>query len=352
MKSFLRSICGLLALMYAVSSITLTVQASSDYSISGYVYDLAGRNVPEAKVCAVPVENHRGVICTTADVEGRYTLKLALAGKYQMIPDKIQEGYLPQYVPFYRHPSYRATEVTVDQSHTNTFVALLLGPKNGLLTGSIIDATSGLPLENVRIIIIHAADPNIYFRTSAKDATGKFRVFTPHVPFTLRIKADGYEEWLGASGTGLDETLSVAAGEAKELVVRLKRLKGAKNRPLGEAEKEVGVNLSAPVQLSPADNVKLDYFPRLTKLEWTPVEGAASYSVEVDYCRGRREYSHECVDPQPFKLDDSPPMTGIAETSYEFNFLGAQPGRWRVWAVDKDGREGFKSPWRTFFYLK
>ena len=32
-------------------------------------------------------------------------------------------------------------------------------------------------------------------------------------------------------------------------------------------------------------------------------------------------------------------------------FVGAQPGRWRVWAVDKEGREGFKSPWRLFVYL-
>jgi len=34
----------------------------------------------------------------------------------------------------------------------------------------------------------------------------------------------------------------------------------------------------------------------------------------------------------------------------EFSFVGAQPGRWRVWAVDKEGREGFKSPWRRYVY--
>jgi len=39
-------------------------------------------------------------------------------------------------------------------------------------------------------------------------------------------------------------------------------------------------------------------------------------------------------------------------TSYEFRFIGAQPGRWRVWGVDKEDREGFKSAWRNFVYLR
>jgi hypothetical protein len=51
-------------------------------------------------------------------------------------------------------------------------------------------------------------------------------------------------------------------------------------------------------------------------------------------------------------MPDNPLMTKLNSTSYEFGFAGAQPGRWRVWAVDKDGREGFKSPWRTFVYLQ
>jgi len=42
-------------------------------------------------------------------------------------------------------------------------------------------------------------------------------------------------------------------------------------------------------------------------------------------------------------------MSGIVGTTYEFMFIGAQPGRWRV-AMDREGREGFKSPWRVFIH--
>jgi hypothetical protein len=115
-----------------------------------------------------------------------------------------------------------------------------------------------------------------------------------------------------------------------------------------------GVNLPAPPQLSPADGATFDHFPRRTRLEWSPVEGAASYAVEVDYCEARGSRAGGCADPQPLAslMKNVPPTHGVKGTAYEFDFGGAQPGRWRVWAVDGEGREGFKSPWRRFVYLK
>jgi hypothetical protein len=32
--------------------------------------------------------------------------------------------------------------------------------------------------------------------------------------------------------------------------------------------------------------------------------------------------------------------------------VGAQPGRWRVWAVDDDGHQSPKSNWRYFEHQK
>lgn len=51
-------------------------------------------------------------------------------------------------------------------------------------------------------------------------------------------------------------------------------------------------------------------------------------------------------------MTNNPPASGIVSTTYEFEFVGAQRGRWRVWALDKEGREGFKSAWRSFVYLQ
>jgi hypothetical protein len=119
-----------------------------------------------------------------------------------------------------------------------------------------------------------------------------------------------------------------------------------------EAEKQPLVNLAAPVQLSPADRIELSYYPRHTRLEWQPVEGTDSYAVEVDVCDGRDRNLRECVDPKPFSMGKNLGPVKVVGTSYEFDFVGRQPGRWRVWAIDKNGLEGFKSPWRVFFYLK
>jgi hypothetical protein len=46
------------------------------------------------------------------------------------------------------------------------------------------------------------------------------------------------------------------------------------------------------------------------------------------------------------------PAKETQATEYQFEFPGAQPGRWRVWAVDGRGKEGPKSDWRTFRYTR
>jgi TonB family protein len=41
-------------------------------------------------------------------------------------------------------------------------------------------------------------------------------------------------------------------------------------------------------------------------------------------------------------------IPNLTKPAYTFDFYGNQPGRWRVWASDKQGRESAKSPWRRF----
>jgi TonB family protein len=67
-------------------------------------------------------------------------------------------------------------------------------------------------------------------------------------------------------------------------------------------------------------------------------------------------------EPQDASLPDrdawNTESQGIAGTAYEvtttettFDFVGAQPGRWRVWPVSGSGRRGNPSAWRTFRYV-
>jgi uncharacterized protein YraI len=96
--------------------------------------------------------------------------------------------------------------------------------------------------------------------------------------------------------------------------------------------------LSAPIQISPPHGSVFDYYPRTTTLEWTLVPGAASYRVDVEYYDGAwLPYQH---------------VPGIVTTNYTFDFVGAQPGRWRVRAVHASNSVGPASGWWEFTYLQ
>jgi hypothetical protein len=105
--------------------------------------------------------------------------------------------------------------------------------------------------------------------------------------------------------------------------------------------------LPAPSLVSPDNGTAFNHFPRRTTLAWRLVPGAKSYTVEVD-CYQCCQTNKWCTDVGR-KWKEAP---GLTTTSYSFDFVGAQPGRWRVWAVDAQGRPGPKSAWWEFRYTR
>lgn len=98
--------------------------------------------------------------------------------------------------------------------------------------------------------------------------------------------------------------------------------------------------LPAPTPLLPANGTVYNVFPRTTTLVWTSVDGATVYIIEIESCL-----------PGTNPLACQPYITTnvtSSQTSYTFNFVGAQPGRWRVWAMDVSSQEGVKSDWWMF----
>nr|WP_320013993.1 hypothetical protein [uncultured Desulfobacter sp.] len=105
--------------------------------------------------------------------------------------------------------------------------------------------------------------------------------------------------------------------------------------------------LPAPVLQSPRSGKRFSHYPRRTTLRWSTVQGAASYTVEID-CYGCCRANRWCTDiGRTYKK-----IRSIRSTAYTFNFVGAQPGRWRIWAVDRNGKPGGKSAWWTFRYTR
>lgn len=105
-------------------------------------------------------------------------------------------------------------------------------------------------------------------------------------------------------------------------------------------------------------NNVFDIFPRTTTLLWQPVDGAATYDVVTEFGNG-------CIG---FATCNTWENNGNGNTTatfprFTFDFVGAQPGRWRVTARDANGNiipgdrdiEGVPipnspSPWVYFSY--
>ncbi len=104
------------------------------------------------------------------------------------------------------------------------------------------------------------------------------------------------------------------------------------------------LTLSPPILIAPADQADFDVYPRTTRCSWKPLEGAAAYLLQWDY------YSNGAWNSEAKKMGDFGTMTTATELA--FDFVGAQPGRWRVWPFNAKGERGVPSEWRVFRYSK
>ncbi len=105
--------------------------------------------------------------------------------------------------------------------------------------------------------------------------------------------------------------------------------------------------LPAPRQIAPRNGSKFDHFPRTTKFRWSPVRNAKSYGIEVDclHCCVQGKWCSDIGQTWHVK-------GGLSSPQHAHNFVGAQPGRWRVWAVDACGKKGKLSGWWKFEYTR
>jgi len=90
-----------------------------------------------------------------------------------------------------------------------------------------------------------------------------------------------------------------------------------------------------------------EHFPRFTTLVWRPVVGAVSYDVEYEFGNGCTSGTAVCGTWTPHS--GSPATTSAL--GYVFNFVGAQPGRWRIAAHAVTGGVISTSEWVYFGYL-
>jgi hypothetical protein len=87
-------------------------------------------------------------------------------------------------------------------------------------------------------------------------------------------------------------------------------------------------------------------------LNWQPVDGASTYTVEVD-CFGCGQYPNKWHSQSGTPWHIKPGMGRrtlhnpiySSKVHIKLRQAGGTSLRWRVWAVDSEGREGKKSDW-------
>jgi hypothetical protein len=99
------------------------------------------------------------------------------------------------------------------------------------------------------------------------------------------------------------------------------------------------------------DSYTFNLFPRTTTLVWNAVEGAASYQVVTEFGNGS-ETNPFCTVPAECGVwtQQVAGSTTANALMFTFDFVGAQPGRWRVSALNAAGGVISTSPFVYFAY--
>jgi hypothetical protein len=316
--------------------------------INGQVLDAEGRPVAGVLVFAAPADKGlRGVLPRVyTDASGKFTVGVRQTGLFVVGGSKPQEGYMRTANPFFGPSPDSQALVLVQENRPAPFATVRFRPKGGTLVLAVADAETNAPLTRVWLSLCRAEAPKYCIRLSPVNARGRFEVLVPPDPITVQVSAAGYKDWVAAGdGSQPPEVVRVDSGGTRELAVALRR-------PVQSVYAPAVPELETPLPLLPADGAELEpkSYPRRETVVWSPVPGASSYTVEVEFCMPGGVDGKRCVTPNPLEARFVQPQAGIEGTSYTFTFPGSQPGRWRVWAVDSAGRPGAKSAWFNFTY--
>jgi len=191
--------------------------------IVGTVLDQRGQPLRDISVQAFLKQT--GMYMPTADSnnDGQFVIGDLEPGTYDIYGESDAAGYPNTTLSFYGGEN--PIEVTLGNCGTAT-VVLVLGPKAGVLNGTLLDSVTGRPIASPhapRFIVERAfnREDSIEFSGPAK-----FRwLVPPWVEVTLKVTAEGYRPWLYADPSDPSKPLpfQLESGEEKILKIELER---------------------------------------------------------------------------------------------------------------------------------
>jgi hypothetical protein len=320
-------------------------QSTRTEFVKGLILDFEGRPVAGASISVGPIAPLKGVMpMTKSNAHGEFSVVVHQTGQFLVVASKTADGYPSTGNLFYYPHTSTAALVTVLADQPAPYATVQFGPKAGKLLMRISDADTSEPLKIVTMSLCRIEAPKHCHRFKSEAVRDVHTVLAPSAPFTMEVSATSYQSAYGENSRDSEvEVFRIPSDTTKEMIVSMR--KGTDDGP---------GRLPAPRIVSPPDRAILLNvpYPRILTVEWGAVAGAATYTVEVEVCTWVAPDGGECKKGSfPLVAWRQPPPSGIEGTRYEFRFPGTQPGRWRVWAVDAQGRPGVKSPWTLFFYV-
>lgn len=192
--------------------------------IDGTVTYEDGKPVHGATVYADPLGRGMGAIVPHADSDenGHFTIHVAPSwfGRFAVAGKKEDEDYPDMSNQFYSDGKFQVVKLT--SQHPTATVAVRLGPKAGVLVGTVSDAVSGAPL-NTCVDFRRAAEPN-NFLTGTGLVNAKYRVLVPSdTDVHMSIWVDEYKPWYypGTSDKSHSTPVHLRPGEEQKLDIRL-----------------------------------------------------------------------------------------------------------------------------------
>lgn len=161
-------------------------------TIQGVVLDDVGNPLSGAKVHAelqgVPMA--KAIRYVESDQNGFFVIDRLEFGTYYVEAMKEEDGYGGPFWSFFNDRPLPTVQISAQARIAD--VVVRLGPKAGILTGTIHDAATGKPIQ-AGFDLKQVKDPNKWMGTSA---ASNFRVLIPSSKdIEVKVSAPGYDSW-------------------------------------------------------------------------------------------------------------------------------------------------------------
>lgn len=165
--------------------------AEPNGSISGTVIDENGKPVSSALVRVDPINEgpRSGIVRQTeTDKAGHFFIDTLQLDSYKVFAMKESDGYPNTAFAFYSNQAF--STVTLLEGAPSTTLVLKVGPRAGLMTGTVADLITGKPV-NSTFLLRRAADSDNWISFSQPS---EYRVLVPpNTDVVFEVSAPGYE---------------------------------------------------------------------------------------------------------------------------------------------------------------